>query len=234
MDPSHSEYARILTLGLHKIKSPLTVIRESIALVEDATLGQINDEQKIILGTALKNVDRLTHMLNDINDYEMLLLSPDIPTSGDYSLRSLLHECMTELRVLFTCWNNTFEIDLPDEDLYVFVNKESFLMALKKIIINAIQFAPASSILIRARNGTGTATISVHDSGVGIPRGYLREIVKPFTRFAATDIILEGGAGLGLTIADLIIRRQGGTLRVASEPEKGTTFTIMVPQQKWT
>lgn len=232
MDPSRPEYTQMLSCALHKIKSPLTVIRESIALIEDGTCGQITDEQKILLGRGLKNVDRLTYMLHDINEYERLLLNSTAMACGDYSVKTIIDECIDQVKPLFKQANSTCELTLPDEEIYITVDKSAFTMALKKIIVNAIQYAPSSSILLCVRSEGKSVLISVIDTGIGIHSDYINEIFKPFTRFGTTEVILEGGAGLGLTIADLIIARQGGTLTVTSQQKKGSTFTIALPQKK--
>lgn len=226
MEELNFEY--ILERSLHKLKSPITVIREGIALISDETAGPVNSEQKMFLKTVQNNIDRLINMLDDIHLYESYLLTEPKKEPSRESIQTLIQKAINEVHSQATKWNCTFTIkDLPE--IYINICRDSFIIALKKILLNAIQFAPSSCIIITHQLINNTLELSITDTGIGIKAAHYAEIFKPFTRFAESNIFIEGGSGIGLAIADIIIKQHKGTIRVESEYRKGTTFTIEIP-----
>lgn len=101
---------------------------------------------------------------------------------------------------------------------------------LLNLLLNAAQAIPdgradENEIRLCVRPADAWVTITVHDTGVGIPPDVQRRIFEPFftTKGAA------GGSGLGLSICSAITAEMGGTLRVESEPGRGSTFTVVLP-----
>ena len=74
--------------------------------------------------------------------------------------------------------------------------------------------------------------VQIADRGHGIPHGELASIFKPFYRGAAAEADQVRGSGLGLTLVKEIVEAHGGAISVASQPGRGTTFTIRVPALK--
>lgn len=71
--------------------------------------------------------------------------------------------------------------------------------------------------------------VSVKDSGIGIPAEELTHLFDRFYRVEKARSRHTGGTGLGLSIAHHLVRAHGGFIRVESEPDKGTTFTVYLP-----
>src|SRR5262249_54276717 len=101
---------------------------------------------------------------------------------------------------------------------------------LTNLISNAVRYSPAGSeIRIEiARAGT-RAPLAVRDGGIGIPAHRLDQLSRPFFRAENAQRRRAGGLGLGLHIAREIVRRHGGSIRVESRENAGTTFTIDLP-----
>jgi signal transduction histidine kinase len=75
----------------------------------------------------------------------------------------------------------------------------------------------------------GRALVSVQDAGIGIPEAQRNMLFTQFFRGANAQRSHAGGLGLGLHIAQEIVRRHGGTIRVDSAENAGTTFTVELP-----
>jgi len=96
---------------------------------------------------------------------------------------------------------------------------------LLQLVRNARLAAPSGAIRARTHDEQGAVVIEVQDDGPGIPAAHLSRIFEPFftTRGGAQ------GIGLGLALVWSIVQRAGGTLEVASEPGRGSTFRIRLP-----
>ena len=125
--------------------------------------------------------------------------------------------------------NQTLTTHIPNEDIYVFVDRKRFIQVLTNLVFNAINYTPAGGkidvSLTTETVGTATfALLRVSDTGMGIDAESIDQIFQPFFR-ASQEI---PGTGLGLSIVKEIVTRHGGEITVASTPGEGTTFTVRI------
>ena len=100
------------------------------------------------------------------------------------------------------------------------------------LIDNAIKYTPKGSIHVTVEKNESAGLVRIKDTGIGIPK---EEQEKIFERFYRTDKSRSretGGVGLGLSIAEWIVRAHHGRIEVESELNKGSTFTVYLPVQK--
>ncbi|MEP7375404.1 MAG: HAMP domain-containing sensor histidine kinase [Chitinophagaceae bacterium] len=119
--------------------------------------------------------------------------------------------------------------DLPEQEekLLVFGNEELLFTAVQNIVVNACKYSPdhhADAALYLNENGF---SITVTDKGIGIEENELKNIFQPFYRIGESRT--AKGVGLGLSLANRIIKLHKGTITVVSKPGLGTTFTIELP-----
>jgi len=94
------------------------------------------------------------------------------------------------------------------------------------LILNAMDAMPdGGTLTIRTRDTGGGVVLTVADTGIGMPEPVRRRIFEPF--FSTKG---EKGSGLGLSMAYTIVQRHGGDIRVDSEPGKGATFSLSLPE----
>jgi signal transduction histidine kinase len=98
----------------------------------------------------------------------------------------------------------------------------------RNLVDNALKYtAPGGHVALALRNAGGTAELVVQDDGAGITADALPHVFERFYR--APSARGQAGAGLGLAIADWIVRAHGGSIAVASQPDQGSTFTVSLP-----
>ena len=99
---------------------------------------------------------------------------------------------------------------------------------LQNLLVNAVRHTDmAGSVRIDARRSNGDLHLAVRDTGEGIPPEAQPHVFEPFYRVDASR--MGNGAGLGLALADRIVRALGGRISVDSEPQRGTSFDVVVP-----
>jgi len=119
--------------------------------------------------------------------------------------------------------------NMPEEEekLLIFGNEALLLSAIKNIALNACKYSDDHEAIISLRAGENNIQIEIKDKGIGIPAEEIDSIFQPFYR---ANRATEGrGFGLGLSMADRIIKLHKGTIKVHSVVNKGTTFTITIP-----
>jgi signal transduction histidine kinase len=123
--------------------------------------------------------------------------------------------------------------DIPGRvRLYVFANPEDLRTAVLNLLDNAVKYSP-NGVHIRCRLAIERytfVTLSISDTGLGLPPRELKRIFKRFYRASTSDRVKIKGTGLGLFLVRTIARQHGGDVYAASEgPGKGSTFTLKLP-----
>lgn len=121
------------------------------------------------------------------------------------------------------------EYEPPDDEIYALFDRGRMRQILTILLDNAVKYTPeGGSVAVEAGRKDGEVSISVSDTGIGIPEGDLPHIFERFYRVdgARSD---GGGAGLGLAIASQIAASHKARIEVESEPGEGSSFTIHLP-----
>jgi signal transduction histidine kinase len=127
----------------------------------------------------------------------------------------------------------TIERNLKHEVSYE--GDEVFLRQLFLIFLdNAIKYSPPhTSIGVGLERVDHSIRVHFSDQGIGVPQHHLPHIFERFYRAAASDSGETRSGGLGLAIAQAIVRAQGGSIECKTSPGEGSVFTIVLPQREW-
>ncbi len=221
----------------HEIRTPMNAI---INLTGLTLLSELTSEQRDYLDTVLKSSDNLLAIINDLLDFskieargvELDNVDFDLPETIASTVRTM--STQTEVKGLFL----RLEI-APDSPRWVKGDSGRLRQVLFNLIGNAKKFTQAGGITVQLRveqldekNQSASpaykATVSVTDTGIGIPKDKQQGI---FDMFSQVDPGLDrrfGGTGLGLAISRRLVEAMGGSLDVKSEPGAGSTFTFSV------
>ena len=127
--------------------------------------------------------------------------------------------------------NLTLITDPPDTSCQVLVDSDRIIQAIRILIDNAIKYTPpGGEIRVSASCSDRLATITVQDTGVGIPTEDIPHIFDRFYRVDRARTRATGGTGLGLPIAKAIVEAHGGRISLASQTGVGTLVTIVLPR----
>lgn len=119
------------------------------------------------------------------------------------------------------------ELPVEEDHLLVFGNEELLFTAVKNIVINACKYTTDNRAFVKLRAGIGEIRIEIIDNGPGLSPRDIAHIFQPFYRGDSVGSL--PGFGLGLSLANRIIKLHKGQIQVASDLRTGTTFTIILP-----
>lgn len=109
-------------------------------------------------------------------------------------------------------------------------DREALTLALRNLVDNAMKYSPdSSSVRVAVTATDDTVTVSVEDHGPGVSAAERRAIFRKFTRGAAARSLNVKGTGIGLTMANQIVKAHGGRLELDSELGRGSIFTMVLP-----
>lgn len=211
----------------HEMKTPISSILMSLQLLGDDRLGQLNTEQKQLVGSMKDSSDRLLSITGELLNMTQietgkLKLMPKVTKPIeliDYAVKAT-----QVLAERFCCF---VEVDYPGKISKLFVDNEKIAWVITNLLSNAIHHSPERSrIVIGAVQREKAVEIYVQDYGRGIDPRYHKSIFERYFRVPGTKV---QGSGLGLAISKEFVEAHGGTISVASEIGKGSRFTIILP-----
>lgn len=219
----------------HEIRSPLNVIVGYSDLISDELKGTNRDDLSNILRSIKNNSKRL------YRTFDLLLNMSQLQT-GRYEIRiekvdllSILntiyveYKSMAEEKGLNLVLNNTLE-----ENVIVFCDHYSISQAFNNIIDNAIKYTQGGSIEIKLYRDDGNLCIDIVDTGKGMSKDFIDQLFTPFTQEEMGYTRRFDGTGLGLAIVKNFIELNDANIKVTSEKERGTKFTVIFNgDKKW-
>jgi two-component system NtrC family sensor kinase len=145
-----------------------------------------------------------------------------------HPLNDIIERALMLVRHHLEMSNVQAETKLVDGDDRIVCDADQIQQALLALFVNAVEAMPDGGTLIVEARPTGEElTLTVSDTGVGIPVGAVSRVFEPF--FSTKE--QTSAAGLGLAVVYGIVRRHGGDIEVDSEVGRGTTFTIVLPRR---
>jgi signal transduction histidine kinase len=128
------------------------------------------------------------------------------------------------------CGQN-LEVRVPEEPIHLDADAARLAQVISNLLNNAAKFTErGGQIVLTASREEGTASISVLDSGIGIPPEMLHRIFEVFSQGEPRKDGPQGGLGIGLPLVRQLVELHGGTVRVRSDgPGRGSEFVVILP-----
>ena len=216
----------------HEIRTPMNAILGFADLLKGNTISPKYDKyvENISLGGK-----SLMSLINDILDLSKIEADKIFINYSETDLKAIIEELKLIFSYELNCQNNNIEISYSDKfPKHILIDDIRLRQILFNIIGNAIKYTQNGKIEITVnhqlsetkKNVMKTLSISILDSGIGIPSGQLELIFEPFKQVAHNNYKLYGGTGLGLSISKRLTNLMGGILTVKSEENIGSEFTI--------
>jgi NtrC-family two-component system sensor histidine kinase KinB len=207
----------------HELRTPLMTFQMGIhLLIEDA--GNLTARQHELLDLCRDESAKLVRLSTELLDLSKIESGEAAPRLARLPVAALIGGALDPLRLTIEAHRITLAVDLPADLPPVMADRMQIERVVANLITNAVRATPAGgSITISARTAGSRVTISVADTGHGIPAEYFERIFVPFIQVPGPP---SGGAGLGLSISKRIIEAHGGELAVESKPGAGSTFTF--------
>jgi len=221
LEQSFNDQQAFITNASHELRTPLTNImgKSEVTLKND----RARDEYKNALESIITEAEKLNALITSL--LELSQASIDSTEVQKVRLDELVWEVVDE-------WGNDTGLvkviyDLPDdtEKYTIQGNRRLLFIAISNILKNAIKFSGNKEVLCSVLYNEKGTQISIKDEGMGIKDKELQNIFRPFYR--APNAFKLPGSGIGLSLAEKIIRLHNGKIMVTSALNEGTTFTVI-------
>lgn len=223
--------ADFIDMVSHEIRTPLTSIRESVNLMRERVLGEVNERQKRFLDIASDELQRISAMLTSLLKVSSMASQIVDLAPVTFDPAKLVLETLEKAAPAAEAKGIRLTPRLGRDIVSVVGDRELLGQALYNLIGNAVKFSPPERTVLvglEMADGGQKLLVSITDEGPGIPEEEQPHVFNKYYRGARTKRTTDG-IGLGLSIAKTIVEAHGGNIWLSSLAGKGCTFYFTIP-----
>jgi signal transduction histidine kinase len=218
------------SLVSHQLKTPVTAVKQLLALLLEGYVGKVSTSQREILVKAYGDNQRLLRIVEDLLNVGQIDSGSLILNKSEVDVVALIKEILREEIPQLERHKQKIKFKHATTKLQASIDSDRLSMVLENIIDNASKYSANGKVIeITLIKMSRSFKISVQDQGVGINQHDLGRLFRKFSRLDNPLSKEVGGTGLGLYWAKKIIDQHGGSIKVKSKPEQGSTFIISLP-----
>jgi PAS domain S-box-containing protein len=215
----------------HELRTPLNSIVGFTGILLQGLAGPLNDEQKKQLGMVQTSSRHLLALINDVLDISKIEAGQLTILHEPFDVRPLLEQVVETLRPLALKKGLELRTECACNLGLVVGDRRRFEQVLTNLVGNAVKFTEHGSVTLRCAACNGSLSVSVQDTGIGIPREQFPNLFRPFSQLDSGTTRKHEGTGLGLSISKRLAEMMGGSIGVDSTLGEGSRFTVELPLQ---
>jgi two-component system, OmpR family, phosphate regulon sensor histidine kinase PhoR len=209
----------------HELKTPIFSIQGYLHTLLEGGIYN-SDINKNYLQRAMRNVDRLQNIVEDLEVINKLESGDRVITKENWEIKALVNEVIHEIHVLATAKSmNIIYNAEADRNYSVIANREMIRQVLTNLLTNAVKYGrDHTNIEVAFYDIDQNILVEISDSGIGIETHHIKHLFDRFYRVDSARTRQIGGSGLGLSIVKHIVEAHEQQLNVRSTPGIGSTF----------
>ncbi|HEY1338738.1 MAG TPA: HAMP domain-containing sensor histidine kinase [Bryobacteraceae bacterium] len=213
----------------HEFRSPLTSMRQ---LSEILALGRAptEDRKKLYYETLVSETTRLQRLVEGLLNFGRMEAGGRQYRFEELDAAAVVRRVAGEFEPQIAGSGRHIELHGEQGGCTIEADAEALSVALRNLVDNALKYSPHEPVVwVEWGNELGRVAIRVRDQGLGIAPSERKAIFRKFVRGSAAAAGNVKGSGVGLAMVRHIVAAHGGEIRVASEPGRGSTFTVLLP-----
>lgn len=213
----------------HELKTPLTSIKSYTETLLDGALSD-TETAKQFLSVVNSESDRMGRLVKDLLQLSRLEYQREKWNKVQANLIEILKAAVLKMNISAKSKNQHLNCLFKEENICVYVDKDSIEQVILNIISNAIKYTQEyGRVDIDTIKTEDEVRIIIQDNGIGIPKEDLPRLFERFYRVDKARSRALGGTGLGLSIAKQIMKEHQGDIEIESHEGKGTRVSIILP-----
>ena len=219
---------QFLAILAHELRNPLAPLRTGLDLVLRVRPAMPGMDRT--LEAMDRQLDHMVRLIDDLLDVSRIDCGKLELRKERVDLGTLIERAIDGTRAFFQPRSQSISVDVP-RSVTAVADDVRIVQILGNVLHNASKFTPeGGTIQVRLTCESGTATIDVVDTGVGIPPDQIERIFEMFARVERPTAVGDGGLGIGLALARNLAEMHGGSLHAHSDGDgRGTRITLTLP-----
>lgn len=217
-----------VSLASHQLRTPIAATRWNLELL-GSVHGDKTEEQVEYYKKINRNVERLASLVNDFLHVSKLELGTFASDSQEIDLAAFITNSIAEFEKIILDKKMKIVTNFQPESFTAALDTRLLRIILDNLLSNAMKYTPANgTVSVGYSVNKSELTITVTDTGIGIPSGEKEKMFTRFYRASNAEKQHAEGTGLGLYIAKLAVKKMSGNISVESIYGHGTTFTVRI------
>ena len=216
----------------HELKTPLALIR---MFAETLEMGRVRSEEKVreYYSIITRESERLSQLIDNVLDFSRIESGRKTYEMRPEDLTEVVRDTLRAYSYELQKQGFSVETEIPERLPRTLMDRNAISLAVLNLLSNAVKYSKDDKrIRVACGMENGAVYVQVTDHGLGIDPGDVEKIFDKFYRARDEAVRSRRGSGLGLAIVKHSIEAHRGTIEVASEKGKGSTFTIRLPVRK--
>ena len=221
--------SQFLAMVSHELRTPLTAISAYTDILGRNSAGNLVEKQVTQIGVIRRNATHLNKLISDLLDISRIESAAFSLVKVNFDLAEMVVELVESLNPLVAAKEQKITTDIT-RGIELTADREKITQVVSNLVENAVKYSPVGAdISIEVSVVDEHANIVVADNGYGISKTDQERIFETFFRSRTEQNWEVPGTGLGLALVKRIVSMHGGTVKIYSEPDAGTSFTISLP-----
>ena len=234
------EQAEFISTASHEMRTPVASIEGYLGLALNPATAHIDEKARDFITKAHESAQHLGRLFQDLLDISKvedgrMKNNPKIINVNEF-LKDIFDGLATKASEKQL--NYIFMPDIIDEGkekslqpiFYANIDPDHFREVVSNLIENAIKYTPSGEVVVNVTGDDKQISVSIKDSGIGIPAEDIPHLFQKFYRVDNSDTREIGGTGLGLYLSRRLAEAMSGNLRVESKYKEGSTFYLEIPR----
>ena len=222
-----------VTIASHQLRTPMSGLKWAINLLLNGEFGTLTTEGTKTFLRSAQAVESLIRLVGDLLDVSRIEEGRFKYAFGMHDLKKIVEDVSQNLVPQFATRKIEFTIRTPDTELPLAkIDPEKFKMAVSNILDNAFKYTlPGGKVTASLSTQKSSLILDIADTGIGVPKDQVKLIFTKFFRARNAIRLQTEGSGLGLWIANEIVKHHNGRIWIETKENKGTVFSIQLPRE---
>lgn len=218
--------SNFIAMASHELKTPLNIINNYMEILLEGAPGPLEPQQKDIVSSALECGNDISWLVKEMLDISLIESGKRPLELRRWDMDDVIMKVISLIKDKAD--KKGIKVVLPSNRMAGVCDRKKIEQVLINLLTNAVKHTPAGGMVsVKATNGDDRVTITVSDTGVGIPE---KDMERVFDEFYSGSHAVEG-AGLGLAICKRLVELHGGSIWAESKEGKGSSFHFTLPKK---
>lgn len=214
----------------HELKTPVSSISIASQMLNDESLTKSPAMLKHIGSVISEETKRLTQQIEKVLQISLLEHGSTAVNCKEIDVNEICLNVAENFALKVESKGGTIETELDADDPFIWADEVHFTNIIYNLMDNALKYSKdALTLKVKTWNEHNNVLIAIEDNGIGIAKENQKMIFEKFYRVPTGSLHNVKGFGLGLAYVHKVVTDHNGTIKVKSELNKGTTFTISIP-----
>jgi PAS domain S-box-containing protein len=214
----------------HELRTPLVAVMGYTDMIANGKAGPVNEVQQEYLNISLRNIEKLVTLIENLLDFSRLHRGQEELLFDTFDIADCARTSTQIVEPVAKSRDISINMDVPEDPVLVEGDKGKLGQVFNNLLSNAVKFNQSGGeVNMAIRPGDFNVEVVVSDTGIGVPQEAQDKIFTRFYQYDASSTRKYGGTGIGLSIAQDIMRLHGSRIMVTSREGEGASFSFILP-----